>query len=443
MLYLTRISKSTFNPHEAHGAIPTAAMSLLQEVSTPSAASAAATRIRIAYFVTHPIQYQAPLLRRIALESDIELTAFFFSDLSVRGYVDKGFGGVHVKWDVPLLDGYNYKFLPSFRNNGTLGTFNPISHGIISCLRHGGFDAVWVHGYHTLNHLHVIFAAHMLGIPTILRAESMLYDRERTGSTLLAKRMFFPVLKRAIRCVMPIGKANAEYWKQYLGQDIPNFPMPYAVDNDFFRNRAIQAAPQREVLRKELGLEVGRPVFLFASKLQDRKRCIDLVEAYIRLSPAPGVDPQAYLLIVGDGHERQALERRIHDSGLSSIHMLGFRNQSELPRYFDLCDAFILPSIHEPWGLIVNEVMNAGRPVIVTDQVGCQPDLIVDGLNGFVFPAQDIEALTSILRRILDDPGLAQIAGQRALESISLQSFEEDVQGLRQALAYCVSGFSA
>ena len=69
-------------------------------------------RVRLAYLVSHPIQYQVPLLRRIAKEPDIDLTVLFGSDFSVRGYEDKGFG-VAVKWDVPLLDGYKYEFLPA------------------------------------------------------------------------------------------------------------------------------------------------------------------------------------------------------------------------------------------------------------------------------------------------------------------------------------------
>ncbi|GGG89922.1 glycosyltransferase family 4 protein [Silvibacterium dinghuense] len=404
---------------------------------------ASGRRVRIAYFVSHPIQYQAPLLRRIAREPDIDLHAFFFSDISVRGYADKGFGNVQVKWDVPLLDGYKSSFLPGIRKGNSFAFTRPVNYGIHTALNSGSFDAVWLHGYHTLNSLQVLALAKAHDLPVMLRAESMLYDRPRTGKTLAAKRAFFAGLRSAVRCVLPIGTANAAYWQYYLGEQFPMFRVPYAVDNDFFQGRSQQAAPAREALRKELGLEPGRPIFLFASKLQKRKRCIDLVEAYLRLAPAPGVDPHAYLLIIGDGEERSAIEGRIQASGLSSIRMLGFKNQGELPRYFDLCNAFILPSIHEPWGLIVNEVMNAGRTVIVTDQVGCQPDLIRNGENGLVFPAQNIDALRAALASILDDPDLAIRLGQRALETISRFSFEEDVAGLRQAIAYCVPGFPA
>jgi len=420
-------------------------MSAVNDVSSSGKLDAAhaSRKVRIAYFVSHPIQYQAPLLRRISLEVDIDLRVFFFSDLSVRGYRDKGFGGFQIKWDIPLLDGYLYEFLPGFRNKDSLGFATPLSHGIFSKLRGGGFDAVWVHGYHTFNCLQVIFAARLLHIPVILRAESQLNDRVRTKKTLVAKRLFFPILRQAVNCVMAIGKPNAEYWQQYLGSRVPMFPMPYAVDNEYFKNRAADAAPQREALRRELGLEAGRPVFLFASKLQTRKRCIDLVNAFLKLSPASGVEPPAYLLIIGDGEERPAIERRIRESGLSSIRMLGFRNQSELPRFFDLCDVFILPSIHEPWGLIVNEVMNAARAVVLSDDVGCHSDLVEDGKNGFVFPSRDVDALSAVLRRFLEDPSLARSMGQQGLKTIARYSFEEDVRGLRQALEFSIPGFIA
>jgi glycosyltransferase involved in cell wall biosynthesis len=106
-----------------------------------------------------------------------------------------------------------------------------------------------------------------------------------------------------------------------------------------------------------------------------------------------------------------------------------------LPRFFDLATVFVLPSRHEPWGLIVNEVMNAGRPVIVSDDVGCQPDLITDGVEGCVFPAGNVAALADSLRRVLATTETAMRMGERGLERIRVWNFEEDVRGLRLALA--------
>lgn len=395
-------------------------------------------RVRLAYLVSHPIQYQAPLLRRIAEEPDIDLTVFFGSDFSVRGYKDEGFG-VGVKWDVPLLQGYNHEFLPSLRDPGTVGIAAPLNRGILERLRgradRPAFDVLWVHGYATVNAMHGMMAAKALGIPVLLRAESWLKDRTRSAAKLAAKRGFFAGLKNLVDGVLPIGSLNAAYWQFYFGADVPQFPMPYAVNNRYFESRSLEAAGGRADLMQELGIEEGRPVILFASKLQTRKRCADLVEAYARfLAPDGESGNQPYLVIVGDGEERVRLEALVANKGLPRVRFCGFRNQSELPRFFDLADVFVLPSEHEPWGLIVNEVMNAGRAVIVSDDVGCQPDLITDGVEGCVFAVGDVDGLVDALRRVLRSPGTARAMGQRAKQRVRSWDFEADIRGLRRGI---------
>ena len=389
--------------------------------------------VRLAYLVSHPIQYQAPLLRRVAQEPDIDLTVLFGADFSVKGYRDVGFG-VDVKWDIPLLEGYKHEFLPALRDNGTASVLSPISLGLTKRL--AGFDVLWVHGYSTLNQLHGILAAKAAGVPVLLRAESWLGDRPRTGLKLWGKKIFFTTLRGLVDAVLAIGTYNRRYWETYLGADFPIFVMPYSVDNAYFQRRTAEAAAARNALRAELGLEPDRPVILFASKLQTRKHCADLVEAYARLSPGPGQDPLPYLVIVGDGEERAALEQQAAVTGFKSIRFCGFRNQSELPRFFDLCSVFVLPSRHEPWGLIVNEVMNAARPVIITDEVGCGPDLVTNGDEGFIYPVRDVEALTRCLRSVLATPETAVEMGRRALTRINGWNFEVDIRVLRRAIAH-------
>lgn len=417
----------------------------LKQSDTPAVLDAAASAkpVRVAYFVSHPVQYQAPLLRHISKHPDIDLTVFFSSDCSVREYRDDGFG-VRVKWDVPLLDGYKYEFLPHIRETDNPTHFaKPINWGVFKRLRKGRFDAVWLFGYDRLLCYQVMLAAKLLGIPVILQGESNLGSRKRPFKVRLAKRLLAPVLKSLVRCVVPIGTLNEQYWKHYFGPDFPSFRMPYSINNDFFRQRAIEARPQREKLREQLGLEPGRPVILYASKLQTRKRCIDLVEAFLQLSPTQGADPNAYLLIVGDGVEREALERRVREAGVTGIRFLGFKNQTELPAIYDLCDAFVLPSFNETWGLIVNELMSVGKPIIVTDRVGCQPDLVHDGVNGFVYPVGDVAALTDCLRRLVEDPALRESMSEQSRQIIQKHTYDEDLHGLRRALAYITRQGSA
>jgi glycosyltransferase involved in cell wall biosynthesis len=415
-------------------------------------ASAPHRRVRLVYLVSHPIQYQAPLLRRIAREPGIDLTVLFASDLSVRGYRDEGFG-VEVTWDTPLLEGYRSRFLPRLRDNGTITAANPICRGIFRALRDTGgapaFDALWVHGYASVNSLAGILAANALGIPVLLRAESWLSDRPRSPLTLTAKRLFFTALRRGVSAVLPIGTRNALYWHEYLGEDVPQFPMPYAVDNAFFAARAASAQreqqqeQQREQLRERLRLPAGRPIILFASKLQPRKQADHLLEAYCLLAQRWPAAQLPCLVLAGDGSERSRLEEFARTHGLADVRFPGFFNQSELPALFDLADVFVLPSRHEPWGLVVNEAMSTGCPVVLSSDVGCHPDLVTNGIEGFVYQNGDIPALADALDRVLASPETARAMGEAARRRIASWNFEADLRGLRAALAAVTRKFPA
>ncbi len=406
--------------------------------SDPSPRTASRAKVRLGYLVSHPIQYQAPLLRRIALEADIDLTVLFGSDFSVRGYKDRGFG-VEVAWDTPLLDGYRSEFLRPWRDTGEVSPTAPISRGIYRRLqrRDGSpaFDALWVHGYASVNALQAILAANALGIPVLLRAESWLADRARSPWKLALKRAFFRLLGSGIAAVLPIGTANAEYWTYYFGSSVPQFLMPYAVNNEYFASLAAAAKPREHELRAELDLSPDRPVILFASKLQTRKHADHLLEAYRSFIENRPLPETPYLVIVGDGEQRHSLEARASELHLADVRFAGFRNQSELPRFFQLADVFVLPSRHEPWGLIVNEAMAAGCPVIVSTDVGCHLDLVRDGVEGCVFPVGNISALADSLRRVFASPTSAASMADRARERIQTWTYEEDVRGLRKALA--------
>jgi glycosyltransferase involved in cell wall biosynthesis len=400
-------------------------------------------KLRLAYFVTHPIQYQAPLLRRIAQEPDIDFKVFFGSDISVHGYVDEGFG-VRVQWDTPLLEGYNHEFLPLLHrpsNHDTVGSLGPLNRGVKQKLIEGQFDAIWVHGYNYLTNLQAIRAANSMQVPVLLRAESTLSDRPRSKMKLAIKKRFFKWLKQRVSAVLTIGDENSAYWRSNFGKEFPLFPCYYAVDNQYFQRRCAEASKTREQFRASLSLKPGRPVILFAAKLIARKKCHDLVEAFLQLTRSRALDPDPYLLIVGSGEERARLERLAKETHQGDIRFVGFRNQTELPPFYDLCNVFVLPSVDEPWGLAVNEAMNAGRPIIVSDRVGCQKNLVHDGVNGLVIEAGDVHALAQALRVTLSRFQAAQAMGAESLRIIQQYNFDQNVAGLRQALHAVTPGF--
>lgn len=400
-------------------------------------------KLRLAYFVSHPIQYQAPLLKRIAQEPDIDLQVFFSTDATIRGQVDKEFG-IPVDWDTPLLDSYSYTFLPLLRDlkdGEAPGFFSPVNQSIGKTMRRGCFDALWVHGYHTLTNLLAIRAAYAMRIPVLLRSDSTLRDRPRSQLKLIAKRLFFRILSQTISAVLSIGDENTAYWRHYLGDGFPDFPCYFAVDNHYFRNKCLESAKLRDEFRNSLGLDPMRPVILFAAKLIARKRCADLIAAYGKLCEQPRIHAAPYLLIVGLGEERQRLETLAHQFEPGDIRFLGFQNQSQLPRFYDLCNVFVLPSVDEPWGLAVNEAMNAGRPMIVSDQVGCRANLVQHGKNGLIFEAGNIDALMKCLQTVLKNESLADSMGVESLRIVSDYNFDQNVSALRLSLHSLLPNF--
>lgn len=395
--------------------------------------------VNLAYVVSHPIQYQAPLLRFIANQQDINLTVFFLSNISVKSYKDSGFRE-EIKWDTPLLDGYNYEFLPAISPRDRLSFWQPINRGLAKRLKAGGFEVLWVHGYGHLSCIQAIIAAHRLGIKVLMRGESNLISAPRGTPKHLFKNSFVKQLFTLCDGFLYVGSLNREYYRYYNTPEDKLFSMPYAVDNAFFQERVAEAKSTRESFRSLLGLQPGRPIILYASKLVARKHPMDLLQAYIQLSPDGIQEPKPYLLYVGNGEERERLEERARATGWGSICFLGFQNQTKLPAFFDLCDVFVLPSVYEPWGLIVNEVMNAGKPIIVSDQVGCAPDLVKNGENGFVFPARDISALAKALSAILRYPKKAEEMGKMSFERINRWGFLEDLNGLKHAVDKVMAG---
>lgn len=392
---------------------------------------------RVAYVVSHPIQYQAPLLRYLSESPEIDLTTFFLSDMSARRFHDPEFAR-KVEWDVPLLDGYRSEVLPAWGASEPLAFWRPLSRGLGAVATSDRFDALWIHGYAHQALLRVALLARRCGLPVLLRGESHLASHPRSPLRAALKKLLLHGLFRRVNAFLTIGSLNRAYYRHYGVGPTRLFDMPYAVDNAFFQARATAARDGRKALRRSLGLSPNRPVVLYAAKLVPRKRAEDLLEAFRVLAQQDGREPEVYLLFAGDGPTRASLEARVRELGWKSVRFLGFRNQSEMPALYDLCDVFVLPSEHEPWGLVVNEVMNAARPVIVSEQVGAAADLVEEGETGHVVPVRRPDELARALRRLLSDDDLRARMGRASLRLISSWNFERDRTGLLGALKQTV-----
>jgi glycosyltransferase involved in cell wall biosynthesis len=389
---------------------------------------------RLAYIVTHPIQYQAPLLRYLSQSDEIDLEVFFLSDFSLHAHYEQAFNQTF-KWDVALTDGYAWRVLPRlFLGASTpLRPWWPVS-ALRRRFREGRFDAVWVHGWGHMALCQAVREAAALGVPVLLRGESLPNTQQRRTLRQKFRDAFCERLFERVAGFLCIGARNRDFYTQFGVEEDRLFSMPYAVDNAFFQSLCAEVRPQRESLRSSLGLLRGRPVILFAAKFTTVKAPEELLSAFAQVYDKFAADSAPYLLFVGDGPLRGALEESARPLG-DAVRFLGFRNQSELPALYDLCDVFALPSRFEPWGLVVNEAMNAGRPVIVSDRVGAAADLVEDGVNGFVYPSGDVGAMASRLRQIIESPALRAEMGERSLERITSWDFEADRRGLMEALS--------
>jgi glycosyltransferase involved in cell wall biosynthesis len=236
---------------------------------------------------------------------------------------------------------------------------------------------------------------------------------------------------RLCAACLPIGTRNEEFYRFHGVDQQHLFLVPYAVDNAFFAGAAGRFREQREELRSQYGLPANKPALLFASKLMPRKRPMDLLQAYEGMRSS-NVD--ACLVFVGAGELEADLRRYVVEHRIPDVHFFGFRNQSELPRFYALADVFILPSEDEPWGLVINEVMAAALPVVATQEIGAVADLVVNGDNGFVYQSGDVTALSSALRSLVSNPELPLVMGRRSYERISNWGFEQCVRGIREAL---------
>src|SRR5260370_11334721 len=200
---------------------------------------------RVGYLGSHPIQYEAPMLRYLATRPELELTVLFLSDMSVRAYPDRGFG-VTVSWDVPLREGYRHVFLPCVGRRDRVSLLQPLVIGIRRALRAAQFDALWIHGYAHHAMVRAIAVANSLGLPVLLRGESTLLDRPRGRLRSTLRRSLLPRLFRRIHGFLAIGSLNREFYRAYGVPDDRIFSMPHAVANHFFPSPLPHAPPARQ-----------------------------------------------------------------------------------------------------------------------------------------------------------------------------------------------------
>ena len=387
---------------------------------------------RLTYFLSHPIQYFSPLLKELAKRAD--LTVYYFADPAAAGNKDAGFGQ-KIRWDTPLTEGYNHRFLKNISrstslDNHFLDTVNP---GLIRVLWKDKSPVVILNGWSYSSSLLVIFFGRIFGKKIWLRAENPLnQELEKSAKVLFLKKIFLKhiLFRFFVSKCLYIGEESRRFFGYYGVRPSDLVYTPYAVDNDYFSGQFRQLKGDLATTREELGLPADKKIILFSGKYISKKRPLDLLKAFALTDNADYA-----LVMVGEGELRGEMEAFIAENGLSQVYLTGFVNQSRIPKYYAVADVFVMCSgAGETWGLSVNEAMNFELPVIVSRTCGSCHDLVKDGENGFSFETGDIPALAESIKKVLSDESFRKAAGQRSAEIITQYSIDQIVTHIVSAL---------
>ncbi|HYO50144.1 MAG TPA: glycosyltransferase family 4 protein [Chloroflexia bacterium] len=384
---------------------------------------------KIAIVTTHPIQYQVPWFRGLAAHPDLDVEVFFCHKATPAEQAAAGFG-VQFEWDIPLYEGYPYRFLKNVARNPSISTFRGLdTPGIAHIIAKGRYNAVIVSGWNYKSAWQAILGSWRTRTPVMVRGDTHLYYQRhplKKTAKWLAYRRFIPRLDACLA----VGKWSREYYIHYGARPDRVFIVPHVINDEAFACESNRLQEHRPTLRRQWGLEEDATVYLFSGKLIERKRPLDFIRAVGKAArwgaPVAG-------LVVGDGPLRQACEEVAWEMA-APVRFAGFLNQSQIVASYVAADALVLPSdARETWGLVVNEAMACGRSCFVSDQVGCGPDMIIPGSTGHIFPMGDVDALAELLMHATQ-PGTLITMGEHARSKAKESRVDAAVQGVMQAL---------
>ncbi len=377
---------------------------------------------RLAIVLSHPIQYYSPIFELLTTRNNISVKVFYTLERESVSF-DKGFG-LKVQWDIPLLKGYEYQFVS---NNGNLkkGFFDVKNPDLIQQIQNWNPDAILVFGWSYYSHLKVL--SFFKGkIPVLFRGDSNMLD-EKPGFKQLIRRLFLRYVYSNVDIALYVGKMNKEYFKVHGLKENQLKYAPHAVDNERFGSEI--NSDKAEQVRVRFNIPMNSTVVLFAGKFQAKKNPAILIDAFIRLNK-----PDAHLMLVGNGDLEEVL--KLQAKNHPRIHFAGFQNQSELPAYYASSDLFCLPSNGpgETWGLAINEAMAAENAILASNKCGGAYDLVFDGINGYMFEANNTADLQNKLRELLADKVQLRNFGTKSKEIIQQFSFDSIVNEIENVV---------
>ena len=335
---------------------------------------------KLAIVATHPVQYNAPLFRRIAEREKLQIKVFYTRGKTEGPRYDPEFRK-SFSWDIPLLEGYEYAFCKNAASHPDKKSFHSIKNpDLVQSIEAWNAEAVWVFGWNYQSHYRVMkyFSGR---IPVLFRGDSTLLDSNSKIRDFF-RHIFLKKIYKNIDYALYTGTQNKKYFQKTGLKASQLVFAPHAVDNERFSKNYQEYAEKAAKWKQDIGIPTEKIVVLFAGKLISKKQPHLMIRAAEEL-------PDIHWVIAGNGELENTLKQKANNR--KNITFLPFQNQQDMPVLYRLGDLFVFPSAgpNETWGLAVNEAMASGRPVLVSDNSGCAVDLVKPGLNGEIFNARD------------------------------------------------------
>lgn len=386
--------------------------------------------MKLAIVISHPIQYNAPWFKLLADSKIISPLVFYtWGKEGAGAKYDPDFRR-EIEWDIPLLDGYEYRFVKNISQDPGTHHFKGISNPeLIAEIEHWRPDAILIFGWNFHSHLRCL--RHFHGkIPVLFRGDSTLLD-ERPGVRKFLRRTFLKWIYSHVDYALYVGTNNKKYFLAHGLKEEQLIFAPHAVDNQRFLTPGETYDLQAREWRLRLGIKEDELVLLFAGKLEPKKNPLFLLEL------AKNIDESRLkILIVGNG----ILEARLKIAAESDprILFMNFQNQRQMPILYRVADIYILPSSGpgETWGLAVNEAMASGRPVIVSDKVGCAVDLVQEGHNGLILSSGDLGKSIEYISALLKDRSRLSLMGHKSRQIILAYSYRKIIDALEKVVKF-------
>lgn len=287
--------------------------------------------------------------------------------------------------------------------------FNP---GVIKYLKKGLFDLIVIGGYSTPTGMFAIEYCNLKKIPFILNADGGIINQESNIKFKIKKRY----ISKA-NAWLSTGINTSNYLTHYGAKSETIYHYPFTSIKDKDITSSALSSDAKSNIKNKLGLQ-NKPTAIAVGRFIHTKGFDVLIESW------KNVQDDYNLLIIGEGEKKDELNEQIKSLNLNNVKLLDFMKTKDLEEYYKASDIFILPTRGDVWGLVINEAMACGLPIITTDKCVAGLELVTNNENGFIIPVDDGVALALRVNELLKNSELREVMGRKSIEKIKMYTVE-------------------